>query len=195
MRSIKEAQKAAKKKQQQLVTAGLRGDDYLPPEVLSQLPPTQLSAAGASSEQQGAPKRTKAQLKADARRRDAEAHAPVADDGMPRVVRRSSTVEIAILPDGGRQPRLHAPVKSDAKAFLQQQLFGSRHQRVSAATLSSLKPTGGRFGAASNFATVPLDKAAPTIRKGKKGKGRDKAVVGGTSTLEQMAARIMRKKR
>ena len=191
MCSIKEAQKAAQKKQQQLVTAGLRGDDYLPPELLSQLPATQPSAAG----EQGAPKRTKAQLKADARRRDAEAHDAVADEGLPRVLRRSSTVEVAILPEGGRQPRLHAPIKSDAKAFLQQQLFGSRHQRVSAATLSSLKPAGGRFGAASNFAIVPLDKATQTIRKGKKGKEREKAVVGGTSTLEQMAARIMRKKR
>ena len=80
-------------------------------------------------------------------------------------------------------------------AFLQQQLYGDRHKRVPAATLASQRPSGGHFGAASNFATVKLEaKPQGVAKKGRRARA-DKAVVAGTSTLEQMAARIMRKKR
>ena len=66
----------------------------------------------------------------------------------------------------GRHTRLHAPVKLDAKAFLQQQLYGDRHKRVAAATLASQRASGGRFGAATNFATVPLEAKPKGVTKG-----------------------------
>ena len=53
-----------------------------------------------------------------------------------------------MLPEGGgKQARLHAPIKTDARAFMQQQLYGSRQQRVPTATLDSLKAScrGGRW--------------------------------------------------
>ena len=58
---------------------------------------------------------------------------------------------------------------------------------------SLLKPKGGRYGAASNFATAAL---LPKVEPAGKGVKRSRGPVAGTSsTLEQMAARIMRKKR
>lgn len=198
-----QGQKAAKRKQQNLVTASLRGDDYLPPEVLSQLPtgaskPASSSADGA----EGSKRMTKAEAKAAARRAEAEYHAKQSsahDEGLPKVIRKSDRVEVAVLPEAGassgRHTRLHAPVKLDAKAFLQQQLYGDRHKRVAAATLASQRASGGRFGAATNFATVPLEaKPKGVTKKGKRGGG-DKPTMAGHSTLEQLAARIMRKNR
>lgn len=212
IRSVIEAQKAAKKKQQTMVTAGLRGDDYLPPEVLSHLPSGTAQPSGASSsaadEAAGGKRLTKAEAKAAARRAEAEEVAkrrqPNEEAGLPRVVRKGQgQVEVAVLPPdeggvgGAKAARMHAPIKQDARAFLQQQLYGQRHTRVSAATLASQRASGGRFGAASNFATVPLDQAKPlgVAKKGKRKGGKDKPVVAGHSTLEQMAAAIMRKKR
>ena len=96
---------------------------------------------------------------------------------------------------GPQQPRVHAPVRADVRDFLQQQLYGDRLRRVPAATLSSMKASGGRFGAASNFASVPL--APPAQPAGGKKRGKRKrgaAAPTGRSTLEQMAAKIMRRK-
>ena len=117
---------------------------------------------------------------------------------MPRVVKKSTTVEVAVLPSDPSGVRLHAPVRADVADFMQQQLYGGdRHKRVPAATLSSLKASGGRFGAASNFATVPAAPPPPG-GFGSKRKKKRKAASGGDatgsfSTLERMAAKIMRK--
>lgn len=103
-----------------------------------------------------------------------------------------------MLPEGGAsQPRLHAPVKSSVRDFLQQQLYGKgAKRRAPAATLSSLKPPGGRGGAALNFASVPLD-ASASGRKRKRSKrsgaGAAREAIPGRSTLEEMAARIMQR--
>lgn len=196
--SIARAQREARKKQQRLVTEGLRDDDYLPPEILSQLPATSAARGAGSGTGEAALKQSRTESKAAKRR--GETGKVQANDGLPKVVQRVNTVEVAVLPEAGmRGARLHAPIKADAKAFLQEQLFGSRHQRVSASTLSSMKPTGGRFGAASNFATVPLEHQKETPGAHKKGsskrKGSATELMAGRSTLEQMAARIMRKKR
>jgi hypothetical protein len=207
-RSVIQAQKAAKRKQQTMVTAGLRGDDYLPPEILSNLPSGTAQPSGGSSsaagEAAGGKRLTKAEAKAAARRQEAEELAKRREPhqlGLPRVVRKGETVEVAVLPptEGGvggmRAARLQAPIKQDARAFLQQQLYGQRHTRVSAATLASQRPASGRFGAASNFATVPLDAKPTGVTKKGKQRGKEKPRLAGTSTLEQMAAAIMRKKR
>lgn len=183
------------------MTAGLRGDDYLPPEVLNQLPsaPAPPPHAEANGETTSLRKSNK---KAAAERRARAAAAAAPRDGMPRVVRKVENVEIAVLPAEGavrQHPRIHAPVKANVRDFLQQQLHGDRHRRVPAATQQSLKPSSGRYGAASNFASVPL--SAPSSAQGegdskrKKRRASETPAVGGYSTLERMAAKIMRKKR
>ena len=81
---------------------------------------------------------------------------------------------------------------------MQQQLYGSgRHQRVAAATLSALKPSGGRYGAASNFASVAAPPASDAEGQRKKKRKRSSPEAGGKqfSSLEKMAAQIMRRNR
>ena len=85
---------------------------------------------------------------------------------------------------------------------MNEQLYGSgRVKRVPAATLDSLKATGGRFGAASNFATVPaplqsdIDKERKERQKKKARQQQPKQMggKGGFTSLEKMAAQIMRR--
>jgi len=113
-------------------------------------------------------------------------------------VRETDTVEVAVL-DDTRGPRLHAVVRDDVREFMQRQLYGDRNRRAPAATLSSLKPTGGRFGPASNFATVPAappGEAYASAKKKKKKKASGQgAAAGGYSSLERMAAKIMQQGR
>ena len=198
-RSAREEMRAASKKKRSLVTADLRGDDYLPPELLSQLPATSAIEAEATEDAERPRRPSKAaKAAAKAAERRAQPREPEVHDGLPKVVQKSSNVEVALLPggaDGG--PRLHAPVTSDAKDFMRKQLYGERQERRPAASIASLKPSGGRaFGAASNFATAVAAPAAASSRKGKKRKkgGVTKEVTGAYSTLERMAAKLMRRK-
>ena len=193
--SVRDGQKAAEKRKQGLVTAGLRGDDYLPPEVLSQLSqaPAQPAVAVAAADSARVAVRPSAR---DRRRAAAVERVAEPPTGLPRVVRKlGGTVDVAVL-DGANgkaaQPRTHAPVRADVRDFVRKQLYGNRVQRAPAATLASLKPAGGRFGPASNFATVAP--AAAEQPSGKKRK-RSSPEVAGHSTLEQMAARLMNRKR
>jgi|MDTA01.1.fsa_nt_gb hypothetical protein len=202
-KAIREGERAATKKRQSVVTKGLRGDDYLPDEILSQLPsgPTigqaRRAADAAGADEQRSKKKQKNAAAASGARQQ-QSKAPPAPDGLPRVVKKSTTVEVAVLPSDPSGVRLHAPVRADVADFMQQQLYGGdRHKRVPAATLSSLKASGGRFGAASNFATVPAAPPPPG-GFGSKRKKKRKAASGGDatgsfSTLERMAAKIMRK--
>jgi len=187
----------ATKKKRSLVTAGLRGDDYLPPELLEQLPATTSSAAPAEPAKKQKPSRAEAKAAAiRTQPREREQH-----DGLPRTVQTANTVEVAVISGAGGGPRLHAPVQSDVRAFMEQQLYSDRHRRAPAATLSSLRPSGGaRFGAASNFATaVPLppnpDLGSKRKKRRKGGAPPAKEMAGSFSTLERMAAKIMQKKR
>jgi hypothetical protein len=113
-------------------------------------------------------------------------------------LRRRGTVEAAVLDGDASQPRLKAPVTTDVQAFLQKHLYSDRLQRMPAATQASLKASGGKFGAAVNFSSAPT-RAGASIQIGKqrkkKRKPESKALAGGGhSTLEQMAAKIMRRK-
>ena len=202
------SQKAAQRKLKGVVTADLRGDDYLPSEVLEQLPPAVATAsrheaearmlhpAKSSSSGDIGSKRTR-RTAAVAVTSDTSAPPP---DGLPHVIKSTGTVEVAVLDDKGG-PRLHAPVRSSVRTFMQEQLYGDRNRRAPAATLSSLKPTRGRFGPASNFAAVPFDAgaAASSIKKkgkkGKKGQGGKAGGSTGFSSLEKMAAQIMARSR
>ena len=191
------SQMRAEKKLKGLVTAGLRGDDYLPPEVLDQLPrgPSGQRAEGADESTRLSSKRAKRAAAAAA-----EAAAAAASSsrelptGLPRVVSTTDTVDVAVL-DGKGGPRLHAPVRTDVRSFMEKQLYGERNKRVPAATLASLKPSGRRFGPASNFASVPLAPASGVTKKKKKGKvgGGGGGGGAGYSSLERMAAAIMNK--
>ena len=191
--SLRDGEKAAVQKKRALVTAGLRDDDYLPPELLSQLP----AASSATAQQQAQPEKrrpTKAEQRAAARR--AQPREPQQRDGLPRTVQKSSTVEVAVLPSEGTvgQPRLHAPVKTDVRDFMQQQLYGRGIRRAPAATLASLRPAGGKCAPASNFATVPVDPLAQIGGKKRKRKATKTVdATGSHSTLERMAERIMRR--
>ena len=83
---------------------------------------------------------------------------------------------------------------------MEQQLYGNRHRRMHAATLASLKPSGGRFSAASNFATATPQPPAPDIggkrkKRKKAGASPAKDASANFSSLERMAAKIMKKKR
>ena len=202
------SQKAAQRKLKGVVTADLRGDDYLPSEVLEQLPPAVATAsrheaearmlhpAKSSSSGDIGSKRTR-RTAAVAVTSDTSAPPP---DGLPHVIKSTGTVEVAVLDDKGG-PRLHAPVRSSVRTIMQEQLYGDRNRRAPAATLSSLKPTRGRFGPASNFAAVPFDAgaAASSIKKkgkkGKKGQGGKAGGSTGFSSLEKMAAQIMARSR
>ena len=202
------SQKAAQRKLKGVVTADLRGDDYLPSEVLEQLPPAVATAsrheaearmlhpAKSSSSGDIGSKRTR-RTAAVAVTSDTSAPPP---DGLPHVIKSTGTVEVAVLDDKGG-PRLHAPVRSSVRTFMREQLYGDRNRRAPAATLSSLKPTRGRFGPASNFAAVPFDAgaAASSIKKkgkkGKKGQGGKAGGSTGFSSLEKMAAQIMARSR
>lgn len=189
--------KEAEKERRSLVTADLRGPDYLPPELLSQLPPPSQAeslpdtAAAASESKRDKKRRARAEFEEDEWR---DAH-----DGLPKVVNSSANVRVAILEGRGGAPRTQAPARAELRAFMEQQLYGKRHKRGSAVTHASLKAKGnGRFGPAANFATVPLA-PKPERKKGKKaaaaaGGGAGGFAGGRASTLEQMAARIMRKK-
>ena len=182
-------------KKRALVTAGLRDDDYLPPELLSQLPAA--SSAPATEQQAQPEKRRPSKSEARAAARRAQPREPERRDGLPRTVQKSSTVEVALLPAEGAigEPRLHAPVKTDVRDFMQQQLYGGRTRRAPAATLASLRPAGGKFGAASNFATVPVQPLVQGGGKKRKRKAATRVVASGShSTLERMAERIMRRK-
>lgn len=199
------SQKAAQRKLKGVITADLRGDDYLPSEVLEQLPP-----AVATASRHEAEARTLHPAKSSSsggisskRARRTAAVAATSDrcpDGLPHVIKSTGSVEVAVLDDKGG-PRLHAPVRSSVRTFMQEQLYGDRNRRAPAATLSSLKPTGGRFGPASNFAAVPFDAgaAASSIKKkgkkGKKGQGGKAGGSTGFSSLEKMAAQIMARSR
>ena len=149
--TLKQSQKEAKAKQTQLVTNDLRGDDYLPPELLQQV---EVPAAAATSVAQDAPKREKRKRERRQTERD-ERPKPV-NDGLPQVVREEGTVRIAVLKSGGLS---QAPVKGGLEDFMQKHLYGGRVQRAPAASLSSMKAQRGRFGAASNFATAHFDPA------------------------------------
>lgn len=183
-------QRAAEKARRSAVTADIRsGTDYLPPEVLEQLPAAE---AGPSSSEAPEPSRSAAKRARKAAAR--EAREREARDGMPRVVRQSDDghVDVAVLAsDDG--PRTQAPTRSDLRAFVDKQLYGGRNKRAPAATIASLKVSHGRFGAASNFATAPLQPKPDGGAGRAKRKQRDAPTAGTTSTLEQMAARIMRK--
>lgn len=227
VRSVRDGRKAAAQEQKRLVTAGLRGEDYLPPEVLNQLPPPSAISTSASRSD---PAPTRAERRAAERRAKHLERVREPQDGLPQVVQKSyaiprrcgpssdgpdvllsraslcshcrETVEVAVLPASSRvaQPRMHAPVRDDVKDFLQNQLYGGRHKRVPAATLSSLKASGGKkFTAASNFASVPLSpqQEEPARKKRKRNGvgGSSAGEIPGRSTLEQMAARIMRRGR
>lgn len=101
-----------------------------------------------------------------------------------------------VAPDNG--PRLHAPVQTDARAFMDKMLYGNRHRRAPAATLAALRPSGATRGAAaSNFATAtgPSGPPADLFKKKKKKKAPEQQQPGTYSSLEKMAAAIMRKKR
>ena len=190
------AEKIATKKKQSVITASLRGDDYLAPELLEQLPATTSSAAALPAEP-AKKKPSRAEAKAAAiRKRPRE---PEQHDGLPRAMQRAETVEVAVLDSTHGGPRLHAPVQSGVRQFMDQQLFGSRHRRVPAATLSSLRPSGSaRFSAASNFATAVALPPNPDIgvkRKKRKKGGDSPTKMAGMSMLERMAAQIMKKKR
>ena len=246
-RSVREAQKAAKKKQADTVTAHARGDDgFLPADVLNSLPSTSLAGSGSgAAAADGGPaaagqadaedmySAAVARAKAKARAKAEAAAAKAAPrDGLPKVVTRAGNVEVAVLPpgggglggggggggidagagvggaaassrggggSGGGGPRMHAPVKQDVRDFMQQQLYGAgRHQRVAAATLSALKPSGGRYGAASNFASVAAPPPSSDANGGSaKKRKRGAAGNGGKqlSSLEKMAAQIMARNR
>ena len=87
--SIKAGEKAALKKKRNVVTADLRGDDYLPADILEQLPSS--SAPARSDREAGEPARkrqTKAEAKAAARREQAAAEVDP-HDGMPRAIQKS----------------------------------------------------------------------------------------------------------
>ena len=191
-RSIREGEKAAMKKKRSVVTAGLRGDDYLPAEVLDHLPTATATTEPAEVPAKAKPSR--AEARAAAKRK--EPREQESRDGLPRTIQKSSTVEVAVLPDDS-SVRLHAPVSSDVRNFMQKQLYGDRHRRAPAATIASLRPSGGRFGAASNFATATASALQPESkggRKKRKSAGADTTKVAGSySTLERMAARIMQK--
>ena len=197
--AAKAAQKAAEKKQQGIVTANLRGDDYLPPEILSQLPTAPLRREPEPSiEPANSRKRARSADAATPKLLEKPVQAPT---GLPRVVNKFDTVEIAVI-DGVEpsRPRLHAPVSAGVRDFMQQQLYGKRISRAPAATLSSLKAAGGRFGPASNFASSKLAAADPVqpARKGRQARQRGNNAqtvnsAGQHSSLEQMAAKIMRK--
>ena len=83
--SLREGAKAAEKKKRSVVTAGLRGDDYLPPELLDQLPSTTTAPAQPDEPQKKRP--TRAEAKAAAKR--ARPHEPEPRDGLPITVQKA----------------------------------------------------------------------------------------------------------
>ena len=204
--SVGQSQRASAKRQRGLITADLRGQDYLPPEVLSSLadlpaPPSThvdeaVPAASARQKKQQAAAAAAAAAAAtasSAAERRARNHAASARV-MPTVVRKSGNLELAVLESDRSGPRLHAPVRDSVSEFMQRQLYGDRVRRAPSATLSSLKSRSGNFGAASNFSTVPVAASSGLGGKKKRKRAETTTTSAGYSTLEQMAARIMRKK-
>ena len=102
--SVREAQKAAQKKQQDTISAHVRGDDgFLPDDILNSLP-TSTAAMPAVGEADAVDMYSRAVQKAKAKAR-AKAEAAAAKvaprDGLPKVITRSGTVEVAVLPSEG----------------------------------------------------------------------------------------------
>ncbi len=154
----------------------------------------------AHDESKPSPKKAAEKAEKRAQRRAVLAAEAAAHRGMPTMVHGTANVKVAVLPrDEG--PRLQAPARADLSDFVQQHLYGGRHDRRSALTQASLKPKGPNgFGAAINFARAPLDPVVKKARKGKRERKEGGPAPGGgfvgerASTLEQMAARIMRKR-
>lgn len=204
--SVRDGQKAAQQQKQKLVTASLRGEDYLPTDILDQLPETSASPAKIPPKVDSSASQTRKKRSLESSESAARPDSRVAFPGLPRVVRDSGPVAIAVVEHGGSScghagPRLHAPVRADIRDFLNEQLYGTRNRRAPTATIASLKPSRGRFGPASNFVTVPV---VPNeeISKAKKrktsneGRSSSHRALAGHSTLEKLAAKIMgRKKR
>lgn len=199
-REVRENQLAAQKRQRSLITSDLRGADYLPPDVLAKLP--EADSAPGKPDAPAHPKRTRPTASSTKQERPRVQAAP---SGVPRVVRKGGNLEVAVLDDGSStsRVRLHAPIQASVRDFMQQQLYGDRVRRAPAATLESLKPRGGKFGPASNFSSVHMSRTESNLqgRKGSSGQkrkranaARDEGGSGGFSTLEKMAARIMRGK-
>ena len=198
-RAVRENQRAAQLRQRSLVTSDLRGADYLPPDVLAKLPEAVSAPAKADAPAQGRSARPTASAKQEQPRPQS------APSGIPRVVRKGGNLEVAVL-DGdssNSRVRIHAPVQASVRDFMQQHLYGDRVRRAPAATLESLKPRGGKFGPASNFSSDRLSRTDSETQNRKSASGRkrkrieganDGAGRGGFSTLEKMAARIMRRK-
>jgi hypothetical protein len=84
--SVREQQRAQEKQKRSLISADLRGDDYLPPEVLSQLPSKPLAPARAAQQQQQ-PHKEKAAATHSKAQKPRAAEDPLSF-GMPRVLRK-----------------------------------------------------------------------------------------------------------